>query len=65
MSNVIRFVLQTIGVICLLVGIASIVMLLKIGGESGASGVVLYYVGVFGGIGGWVAVQVALPAKKK
>ena len=53
-----------IGVVLLLVGLASLSVLIKIGGKSDGPGAIVFYIGAAGGLfGAWVVLS-SLGAKK-
>jgi len=52
----IRCVFGTIGTVLLLIGIASLVVLIKIGGKSDGPGALVFYIGAFFGLGGGLLV---------
>ena len=52
----IRCVFGTIGTVLLLIGIASLVVLIKIGGKSDGPGALVFYLGAFFGLGGGLLV---------
>jgi hypothetical protein len=59
-AKMIRCVFGTIGVLLLLVGIASLVVLIKIGGKSDGPGAIVFYIGVMLGGGGGLLVLFSL-----
>ena len=53
-----------IGMVLLLIGIASLAILIKIGGKSDGPGAIVFYIGAAGGLfGAWVVLS-SLGAKK-
>jgi len=48
----------------LLIGIASLVILIKIGGQSDGPGALLFYIGLFVGFGGAFAIFTSNPSKE-
>ena len=52
-----------IGLLLVLVGIASLAMLIKIGGKSDSPGALVFYIGLFVGFGGGFTLLASLPSK--
>lgn len=59
-AKTIRCIFGTIGVLLLLVGIASLVVLIRIGGKSDGPGALIFYIGAFFGGGGGLLVLFSL-----
>jgi hypothetical protein len=53
-----------LGIGLLLIGIASLVILIKIGGQSDGPGALFFYIGLFVGFGGAFIIFTSFPSKK-
>jgi hypothetical protein len=58
-----RLAFGLIGLALLLVGIASVAVLIEIGGKSDGPGALIFYIGAFFGIGGGLVVLSSLRSK--
>ena len=63
MVKALRFVFGTLGIGLLLIGTASLVILIKIGGKSDGPGALIFYIGLFVGFGGGFTILASLPSK--
>ena len=63
MVKAIRCFFGLLGIGLLLIGIASLVILVKIGGKSDGPGALVFYIGLFVGFGGGFTLLASLPSK--
>jgi hypothetical protein len=63
MAKAIRCFFGILGIGLVLVGIASLIILIKIGGKSDGPGALLFYIGAFFGFGGGFVILTSLLPK--
>jgi len=63
MMKIFRCFFGFLGIGLVLIGIVSLVILIKIGGQSDGPGALLFYIGLFFGFGGGFIVLTSLPSK--
>lgn len=63
MVKALRCFFGILGIGLVLIGIASLVILIKIGGTSDGPGALIFYIGLFAGFGGGFVVLAALPSR--
>jgi hypothetical protein len=63
MLKALRCFFGFLGIGLLLIGIASLVILIKIGGKSDGPGALIFYIGLFVGFGGGFTLLASLPSK--
>jgi hypothetical protein len=63
MVKVLRCFFGTLGIGLVLIGIVSLVILIKIGGKSDGPGALIFYIGLFAGFGGGFIILASLPPK--
>jgi hypothetical protein len=63
MAKAIRCFFGILGVGLLPIGIASLIILIKIGGKSDGPGALIFYIGLFVGFGGGFTILASLPSR--